>query len=118
MTSQPLYFELLFFTPTFTYLSSFLILVAECTQDRFPLNILTKCTVCIMIVIVFLLFSDSSKMSHFEGNIPFLNSWSLHQYGPGSLGSRDHYYHNPLNGGSESEEDLEFSVANNGSHHS
>ena len=104
MMSQPLYFQL-----------SFFILVAECTQDQFPLNILTICTVFVMIVIVFRLFSDSSIMSDYEDHVPFLSSPSLHRQGPGSQGSHDYDYNDPLYEGSKSEGSMEVGGANDGS---
>ena len=112
MTSQLLYSSLLLSSTLWLVYSSFLIQAAKCTQDRFPLNILTICTVYVMIVIVFLLFSDSSIMNHYEDIVPILNSPSWHRHRLGSQGSCNQDYDDPSYGGSKSEEYIDDDGAN------
>ena len=98
-------------------LSYFIILVAECTYNRIPLNTLTMCMLCVMIVIVFCLFSDSSIMNDYRDHVPFLISPRWHQQGLGSHRSLDYDYNDPLYEGSKSKENMEDGGANDGSHY-
>ena len=56
---------------------------------------MTMCTVCIVIVIVFHLFSDCSIMSDYQDLVPFINSPSLVQHSQQSHGINDYGVDDP-----------------------
>ena len=78
---------------------------------------MTIFTVCLVIMIVFCLFSDHSIMSDYQDQVPFINSPSSGQPGQGSQGFHDYNYEDPFEG-SESEDSMEDGRVNDNPHHS